>query len=119
MTGKRRLRFAIQVCLIVLGLTSLGVLLVGYQMEKWRAPTRALWSQLHMGNSEAYVRKLLGEPRYEYERDSAPVDYYVSGYGRCERAISNRVLIYFGNDLILYVYLNGDNEVEQLCSASS
>jgi len=79
-----------------------GVWFVNAQLEHARAPTRNLWSQIKVGDTEADVRQLLGEPRYEYEASSAPADYYVEGWGRKERPITGKVLVYFGKiDLIL------------------
>jgi len=79
-----------------------------------------MWAKVKAGDSELRVRELLGEPRYVYESDSSPANYYVEGYGRKERPISGRVLIYFGSfDLILYVYIDPLGRVEEMVTATS
>ena len=111
--SKKKLRPWITTLLIILGLLVIGLIIVAYQFEKWRAPTREAWSQVHVGDDHVAVRELLGPPFREYSRESAPDDYYVSGHARPERSISNRVLIYMGRDLIMYVWIDLNGRVEE------
>ena len=71
------------------------------------------------GDSESRVRELLGEPLHEHKKDSAPANYYISGYGRKERPITGKALIYLDVDLILYVYLDSHGRVEETVIARS
>ena len=109
--------FAIALTLIVFGM---GVVVVRRSLEASRAPTRVLWSKITAGDTESRIRDLLGEPLHEYTKEAAPEDYYVSGYGRKERPITGKVLIYLGKiDLILYVYFDPHGRVEETVVAGS
>jgi hypothetical protein len=83
-------------------------------LESSRSDTIVKWNQIQVGDTEVSVRSRLGEPNIEYARESAPTDYYVSGYRRRERPITNRVLIYMGADLVLYVWVDDAGRVEEL-----
>lgn len=104
---------------------ALGLLLVcglGYthlMLQHIREPSQTAWNGVHIGDSEGSVRRLLGEPYREYRVETAPADYYLSGYARRERSISNRVLIYVAADLVLYVWIAADDRVEELFTGSS
>ncbi len=107
------LRPILPLCLTAAGLV-LAFLYVGYEIERFRRPSRTLWSQVSIGDGLDSVRRILGNPAQEYTRDSAPEDYYISGYRRRERAISKRVLIYRGADLVFYVWFDENERVEEL-----
>lgn len=66
------------------------------------------------GWTEEEVRRRLGPPYRAYDRATAPKDYYVRGWARKERAITNRVLIYMGDEPIAYIYIDGENRVEDV-----
>lgn len=101
------------VCLIV------GMVVIGGYLDKWRTPTRNLWSQVNPGDSEESVRGALGAPYREYDPESAPPDYYVSGYARRERPITGKVLIYLGKDMVFYVWLDQAGHVEETFAGTS
>lgn len=63
-------------------LSAIGFLVVRWQIEKLQEPSRTLWKQINRGDEETKVRTLLGQPRYEYFRESAPENYYVEGWGK-------------------------------------
>src|SRR5262245_9092897 len=93
---------------------------VEFVRKEWHRPTLELWSKIKVGDTETKVRSTLGKPQHEYDRAGAPSDYYVSGYGRKERPITHRVLIYFGGvDLVLYVWIGTDGCVEELAHFNS
>jgi hypothetical protein len=117
--SRRIATYAIAVVVILI-MCGMGGLVVHRSLESSRAPTQALWSKIATGDSESRIRELLGEPRHEYTKDNAPEDYYVKGYGRKERPITERVLIYMGKvDLILYVYFDPQGRVEETVIAGS
>jgi hypothetical protein len=89
-------------------------LLAGRFLAADEAPTIARWNQIKLGDSMALILKRFGPPTYEYEAKSAPTDYYLSGYQKRERPISNRVLIYVEGDLALYVWIDRLNCVEDM-----
>ena len=95
----------------LLGLTA-SILAVGVVLWDFRKDTNALWDQVHIGDTEKSVRAILGAPFREYSRKSAPADYYVSGYRHQARAITERVLIYLGADMVFYVWIDRDGRVE-------
>jgi hypothetical protein len=76
-------------------------------------PTRQLWANVSIGDPEQSVVFLLGPPFQSYSAENAPQHYYVQGYRRRERPITNRVLIYTRGDLILYVWIDGSGRVEE------
>lgn len=83
----------ITVFMSVFLLGACGLIIVGYHLEKWRAPTRNTWSAVRVGDDQIAVRSLLGEPDREYSKEAAPHDYYVSGYAVPDRSITGCVLI--------------------------
>lgn len=104
---------------IALVVGGIGVAGVGMCLEDWRRPTRQLWSRVSVGSEEGFVRSKLGSPYKEFERNSAPENYYVSGYRHKVRPISLKVLIYMGNDLILYLWIDKNGRVEDMFSGGS
>lgn len=110
--------WAVSVAVFALILLAL-FLAVKQFMDDYRQPTLAKWQTLHVGMSADDVQRNLGAPRFEYQASNAPEDYYVPGYGRKERDISNRVLIYLERDLVLYVYIGTDGNVEETVIAPS
>ena len=90
-----------------------GLLVVGSAIGRWRAPVHSLWDQARIGTTEAEVIRLLGKPQQVFESGTAPEDYYVSGYARRERAITGKVLIYRGADMVLYVWIDPQGKVEE------
>ncbi len=66
------------------------------------------------GMTEQEVREKLGTPAHVYDKASAPEDYYVKGYSRKERPITNKVLIYIASEPIAYVYLDDQGKVEEV-----
>ena len=91
-----------------------------YAFDQIRRPTLQKWQAVQVGVSEERVRELLGPPRYEYDAATAPEAYYVPGFGRKERTITGKVLIYFGGgDLVLYVYVSPEGRVEETVSAGT
>ncbi|HNQ21799.1 MAG TPA: hypothetical protein PKK06_01765 [Phycisphaerae bacterium] len=89
-------------------------IVVAVSLQNLRAPTKARWAQVHIGDTEARVVELLGEPNKQYERDGAPADYYIEGYGRRKRPITAKVLIYLGADMVFYIWLDADGRVEEV-----
>ena len=69
---------------------------------------------IHRGMSEAQVVEKLGAPTRVYHRADAPKDYYVKGYSREEREITNKVFIYIGSEPIAYIYFDDANTVEHV-----
>lgn len=92
---------------------------VGLWLHQWRAPTMRAWNQIAIGQTEVEVRRLIGAPIKEYVRDEAPDDYRIEGYGRPDRSITGKVLIYLATDLVLYVWLDANGRVEETFVASS
>ena len=73
----------------------------------------AIESRLRLGLTESEVIDALGEqPAFRYERESAPVDYYVSGWARREREISGSVLIFKFGEPICYVWFDLEGRAE-------
>lgn len=67
------------------------------------------------GQTEAEVRSLLGSPHRVVEKTEAQTDYYEKGYTFERRRVSNRVLIYLEQpDLVVYVYIDEDQQVEHV-----
>ena len=74
---------------------------------------REIKAKLQLGLNEAQVIELLGEkPAHTYDRESAPVDYYVEGWSRKERPITHRVLVFMLGEPICYVWLDERGLVE-------
>lgn len=105
--------------LVLAALLGIALLAVILELKLWRAPTMENWQNVVVGMTQAAVRERLGPPRHEYQRETAPSDYYVSGYGRKERPITNRVLIYLERDLVLYVWIDASGQVEEVAIAPS
>ena len=104
--------------LAVLGLGGcLGVSVL--VLESMRRPTRQLWSNVVIGSDEAFVRSTLGSHYKEFERTSAPENYYVSGWRHKVRPISSKILIYMGGDLVLYLWLDESGRVEDIFTGGS
>ncbi len=66
------------------------------------------------GMTEEDVRSRLGEPQYEYTKESAPADYYVGGWEHKKRDISHKVLIYQKGEPICYVWIDATGKVEDV-----
>lgn len=66
------------------------------------------------GMSETEVLKLLGPPFKSYDKNTAPENYYIEGYSRKVRPITNKVLIYVSSEPIAYVYLDERSKVEEI-----
>jgi hypothetical protein len=101
----------------LLGVAAFG--LVGFLLWDFRHDTRKLWSQVRLGDTEISVRQRVGAPRREYEKGSAPSQYYESGYRHRDRPITARVLIYMGADLIFYVWIDEKGYVEDVFIGTS
>lgn len=91
-----------------------SVAVVGTMLETWRQPTTDRWAKIVPGDPLDKVLSELGHPLRQYTAASGPHDYYVSGYGRKERPISHRVLIYMAKDMILYVWIDVNERVEEV-----
>jgi outer membrane protein assembly factor BamE (lipoprotein component of BamABCDE complex) len=106
-------------------LAALGVLVlvgaagVGLYLKNWRAETHRRWDLITVGDSEEYVRSTLGTPTFEYEYGNVPEVYYVEGYGRRERPVTGKVLIYLNTDMILYVWVDRHGRVEEIFRGTS
>jgi len=74
-------------------------------------------SSIDIGMAEDSLIIKLGRPAivyYAHEVVDKP-EYYVEGYQRKEREITNKVYIYFkGVDLIAYIYIDANNRVEDI-----
>ncbi len=114
-----RVRRTIYWLLACFGVFAVSLAFVSYELERWRGPTRAIWEQVRIGDTEQRVRSLLGPPRKEYDRENAPVEYYINGYGRPERPVSLRVLIYLDADLVMYVWIDESGKVEDIFTGHS
>ena len=74
---------------------------------------RQIESKLRIGLTEPEVIRLLGaDPAHRYQRDDAPIDYYVEGWDRRERAITGKVLIFKLGAPICYVWFDEQGRVE-------
>ena len=98
----------------LVALCVLGLLAVGLFLWLWDPfGHREIEAKLHRGLTEPQVIRLLGaEPTHVYDRESAPVDYYVEGWSRKERSITHRVLIFMLGEPICYVWLDDRGLVE-------
>ena len=99
---------------VLVALVVVSVILVRVELDRFRAPASALWDRVSVGDSESEVRETLGEPYREFSGDSSPEDYYVRGYGRKERAITGKVLVYLSADMLLYVWIDEEGIVEDI-----
>lgn len=121
MTAERRLFYRgrrIGIALFVLTLLATAVILGVDEVEdtfrRLNAPHVTRWDGIKIGDSEARVRETLGTPYQEFIAQSAPEDYYLAGYGKKARAITGKVLIYRGGDLVNYVWIDKDGLVEDM-----
>lgn len=105
--------------LCVAALFVVGTAFVGYTMYRWRKPAIQEWRQVTVGMEEVDVTRLLGPALFAYTQPDVPDDYYIDGYGYRERAVSHRVLIYMGRDMVFYVWLSPENRVEDTFRAGS
>lgn len=101
------------------GCFAVWLILVYVALEGWRGPTRRLWAQVAVGDTAESVIQRLGEPYRTVCCSEGNEDYYITGYGYKRRPISNRVLIYLKSDLVLYVWLDADDRVEETFVANS
>jgi len=104
-----RMLLAIAIAILLL---LLGTCLVRVQLEDWRAPVRAQWENISVGDSKVSVLQQLGEPDLRYDFQTAPELYYVSGYAYKVRAITGQVFIYKRTDLVMYVWFDQRRIVE-------
>ena len=72
------------------------------------------FESVKVGMPEEEVTATLGKPRHVYSQADAPESYYVDGYSFKERKITNKVLIFVATEAIAYVYLDNNNEVEEV-----
>lgn len=91
--------------------------LVAFTNMYWRQQNEPDYSNaagITKGMDEDEVRVRLGEPWRTYERANAPSNYFIEGYSHPNRAITGKVMIYFGgSDMIVYVYVDEDGRVEE------
>lgn len=97
---------------VVLLLALVALFGTGALLWQMRAGPRSDWHEIVVGTSEEEVRAKLGKPFRDYERATAPDDYYEPGYAKETRQISSRVLLYTGADLIFYVWIGENGRVE-------
>lgn len=71
------------------------------------------WS-IKVDMTEQEVIKILGQPLEIYKATTSPVDYYVKGYSRKKREITNKVFIYITGETIAYIYFDDQNCVEDV-----
>lgn len=97
---------------VLVGIVGLLVMAVGFWL--WDPlGCREITSKLVRGMTEPEIVRVLGKaPSLTYDRSTAPADYYVEGWGRRERPITHRVLIFELGHLICYVWLDERNVVE-------
>ena len=110
---RRHKRISILFAIGMFVLFAVGVVFVVVTTERWRAPAHDKWNRIAVGDSESSVRESLGQPYAEYERSTAPLDYYVSGYGRRERPIIGKVLIYLEADMVFYIWIDQSSLVSE------
>ncbi len=98
--------------MVLVGLVGLPVVVSGFWL--WDPlGCREITSKLRHGMTEPEIVRALGKaPSLTYDRARAPADYYVEGWGRRERPITHRVLIFELGHLICYVWLDEQDLVE-------
>ena len=111
-SGKQRRRMCIVITAALLGACVIALGAVGWALSSFRKTTNAKWNAVKVGDTEAMARGLLGAPYRELVVKDAPKDYYIPGYRKREREITNRVLIYLSADMVLYLWIDGDGRVE-------
>lgn len=105
-------RVALGVLLALVVLVAAGLIASRLIRQSFFGDEIAKFKQIHVGMPEGDVRALLGPPSREYNRETAPDNYYVEGYSFKRRAISGKVLIYVGSEPIAYVYVDPAGLVE-------
>jgi hypothetical protein len=73
-----------------------------------------LFRSITVGTKEEAVVARLGQPTRVFNVADAPKDYYIPGYAKEEREISNKVLIYIGSEPIAYIYIDNKGLVEHV-----
>lgn len=73
-----------------------------------------LLESIHPGMTVEEVVGRLGPPDLQYSAESAPENYYVTGYAYKRRPITNMVYIYILTEPIGYVYFDRDERVEEM-----
>lgn len=73
---------------------------------------REIEAKLRIGLTEPEVVRLLASPAVAYDRETAPAHYYIDGWSRRERPITQRVLIFRLGEPICYVWLDAQGRVE-------
>lgn len=114
-----RMRRNVYYAAVALACLAVWLMLGSFVVEGWRGPTRKLWAQVAVGDTAESVIQRLGEPFRTVSRSEGNEDYYLKAYGYKRRPISNRVLIYTKSDLVLYVWLDADDRVEETFIAGS
>jgi outer membrane protein assembly factor BamE (lipoprotein component of BamABCDE complex) len=71
------------------------------------------FDRIKVGQTKSVVVQTLGKPDYEYNSKDAPEDYYVKGYSSKKRPVTGGVMIYVGEESILYVYFDEKGVVEE------
>jgi hypothetical protein len=90
----------------------IGMLLLLFLVPSCIPPPQK-FVDIKKGMREKAVRQTLGEPYKEYEKGTAPDDYYVGGYTHPNRGINHRVLIYISGDWICYIFIDDKGLVEE------
>lgn len=86
-----------------------------YFLHIWRSPTLSNWRLARIGASEQEVRELLGSPKKEYSKASAPFDWCAQELACRERPISGKLLVYHGQpDLTMIVWIDVNGNVEDI-----
>ncbi len=84
------------------------------RLDSFKADRDHYSDNAKVGMTEEEVRSRLGNPQYEYTKESAPADYYVSGWSHKKRDISHKVLIYQEGEPICYVWIDAAGKVEDV-----
>ncbi|MGH9777022.1 MAG: outer membrane protein assembly factor BamE domain-containing protein [Candidatus Acidiferrales bacterium] len=111
MTAKKK---AVAALIVSLGLTALLIYSAHVIIRDSFRDEYELFRSVKVGMTEDEVVRLLGPPHRVYTAANAPADYYVEGYNRKERPITNKVLIYVASEPIAYVYFDHENKVEDV-----
>jgi hypothetical protein len=94
-----------------------GIALVAYVVVSYFSDfreTAGAFRQLSTGMPEQKVRALLGKPYREYTADEAVHGYHIEGWTHDSRKVTGKVLIYLQGDVICYVYIDPNQEVEHV-----
>jgi hypothetical protein len=73
-----------------------------------------LYKAISLGMSDREVITRLGQPKRIVTSPNYPSNYYIDGYSCKKRAITNKVFIYVGGEVIAYYYFNSENKVEDV-----